>query len=344
MRVALIGPRFFSYLEALSAECQRKGIFATTEDDIHSRTLFWRIVYRLRLSSLYMGKLKAHNRRLISQFKEQGITHVIFVNCETYDEDFLQSCEAAGIRLTVYFWDSIANKPIFSRYISRFKHVASFDPGDCEEHGLTYIPLFAERELFVSEASKPRAFDASMVATIHSSRADWASEMRRLGGTGNYRIKLFAYFSSKWLFVVKNLFNPTALGLLGALSTKPMSKQEIAELSQSSRHVVDVHHHKQRGLTSRTFESLAAGAFLITTNSDVALLPDSLRSRTRVVSTPSELAGVLSQPHDVAPLSADERYFLSIERFVDELLAHAGHVTDKRPPTENVAMAVVRAR
>jgi len=344
MRVALIGPRFFSYLEALSAECQRKGVFATAQDDIHSRTLFWRVAYRLRLSSLYMGRLKAHNRRLIGEFKEKGITHVIFVNCETYDEAFLQSCEAAGIRLTVYFWDSIANKPIFSRYIRRFKHVASFDPGDCEAHGLTYIPLFAERELFVSEADKPRAFDASMVATIHSSRANWASEMLRLGSTGNYRIKLFAYFSSRWLFVVKNLLNPTALGLLAALSTKAMSKQEIAELSQSSRHVVDVHHHKQRGLTSRTFESLAAGAFLITTNSDVVLLPDSLRSRTCVVSVPSELAGVLSRSNDVPPLSADERYFLSIERFVDQLLAHAGYVSEKIQSTETVAKAAVRAR
>lgn len=319
-RVALIGPRFFSYLEAIRAEFEKKGVFAITADDIHSQSMAWRVIYRLGLTAFYQRKLREHNRRLLQRLKDERINHILFVNCETYDEEFLDACGRANITISVYFWDALKNKPIFAKYIDRFQRVASFDPGDCETFQLRYIPLFAEHEFFASTGQTQRNFDACMVSTIHSSRAAWASELYRLGKAGA-NIKVFAFFSSKWLFFVRNVFHPDALALLPQIECVPLKKCEVAKLFKNSRDVVDVHHFKQRGLTSRTFETLAAGARLITTNVDVESLPVDLRARTRVVKGPGELRDMLAEVQQLPPLTFEERYFLSIERFVDELLA-----------------------
>jgi hypothetical protein len=319
-RVALIGPRFFSYLEAISAEFEKKGVFAITADDIHAQSIAWRVIYRLGLTGVYQRKLREYSRSLLLRLKEVRINHILFVNCETYDEKFLDACESANIKISVYFWDALKNKPIFAKYIDRFQRVASFDPGDCETFQLRYIPLFAEHEFFDSAEQTQRKFDACMVSTIHSGRAAWASELYRLGEVGA-NIKVFAFYSSKWLFFVRNVFRPGALALLRRIECVPLQKREVAELFRNSRDVIDVHHFKQRGLTSRTFEALAAGARLITTNTDVASLPANLRARTRVVKWPDELHDMLSEVQQLPPLTHEDRYFLSIERFVDELWA-----------------------
>lgn len=319
-RIALIGPRFFSYLEAIRNEFEKKGVFAITADDIHNQSIAWRVMYRLGLTTMYQRELREYNYRLLLRLKEEKINQILFVNCETYDEEFLDACERANINVGVYFWDSLKNKPIFSKYINRFHRIASFDPGDCENLRLRYIPLFAEREFFDDpKQQEQRKFDVCMVSTIHSSRAEWVSELYRLRNFGG-NIKVFAYFSSKWLFFVRNLLRPSALSLLGRIECVPLNKREVAELFKSSRDVVDVHHFKQRGLTSRTFEALAAGARLITTNADVVSLPASLRARTCLVNRPNELYEILSEVHKLLPLTNEDQYFLSIERFVDQLL------------------------
>lgn len=319
-RVALIGPRFFSYLEAVRFEFERRGVSAIAVDDIHSQSIFWRVIYRLGLVAIYGRKLRKYNESLIARLQLEGVCHIVFVNCETYDEKFLSECARLNIEVSVYFWDSVKNKPIFEKYIKNFRNVASFDPGDCEVFKLRYIPLFAERDFFENADQSTRMYDACMVATIHSSRSEWAKELYLLRRKGR-NINVFAYFSSKLLFFIRNAFRPDALTLLPHIKSDPLSKRDVASLFKKSRHVVDVHHFKQRGLTSRTFEALAAGAKLVTTNRDVDSLPVHLRERTLIVSHPSEMNEVLGDIKPLAPLTKEDRYFLSIERFVDQLLA-----------------------
>jgi hypothetical protein len=53
----------------------------------------------------------------------------------------------------------------------------------------------------------------------------------------------------------------------------PLSRPQIAEIFRRSHAVLDVQRGGQHGLTMRTFEVLASGAILVTTNEAVRLEP-----------------------------------------------------------------------
>lgn len=280
MRILLVGPRFFGYLDAISSEFRtRSDIYVETADDIHSQSIIWRLIYRLNLALLYKKKLLLHNRNLLTRIKITKISHVLFVNCEVYDGQLLDECEKIGVKVGVYFWDSVNNKSSFLSYIKNSKNIASFDFIDCLKYNLKYIPLFAEHIFMAQQESTNRPFDLCMVSTIHSNRASWAKELYRLGKYKGISIYIHPYFTSKVLFFVRHLFKFNGISLLWKIKTQPLEKKYIAKIFAQTKWVLDVHHHKQSGLTSRTFEALASGAKLLTTNPQVKKLPQKLADR-----------------------------------------------------------------
>ena len=75
-------------------------------------------------------------------------------------------------------------------------------------------------------------------------------------------------------------------------------------------------------MTARTFEALRSGARLLTFNrASASLLPESLQPRVRIIDDIEEAAAIdYAACGRMPPLSPDERYFLSLGRFVDQLL------------------------
>jgi hypothetical protein len=90
--------------------------------------------------------------------------------------------------------------------------------------------------------------------------------------------------------------------------------------------VLDVPHPGQTGLTARTFEVLAAGVRLLTMHDRAHdLLPAEFADRIIAVRGIDEaLALDFVSLKPLTPLTADQRYFLSLDRFVDALAAAAG--------------------
>lgn len=325
-RIALVGPNFFSYVQAIRDEFIARGYPCSYFDERHSNSISAKITYRLQLTSLLKRQRDRHLAEMLKRILADGTTDVFLINTEVATPKFVQALRSQGVRVHLYMWDSTRNKNSFLHLLPLLNGRSSFEPGDCEMYGMTYIPLFAERifSVALSEAVS-RKDELVFLGTLHSHRAKLLQALERAVKQSGLSIRKLVYYHSRVLFGIKCFIHPSAFQYFSSVRTQSFDKGEIASAYFRSRGVLDIHHPGQAGLTSRTFESLRSGAWLITLNRTVLSLPEELRARVLLLTDLSELNSHLMKVRcELPPLSPEMDYFLSLERFSDELLAVGG--------------------
>lgn len=327
-RIALIGPNFFSYVDSICLKMAKRGFDVESFDEKHNNSVIGKAAYRLGIYKFFNGRIRNHLDSLAEKLISSQFDDVLLINTEAPDRIFVQSLVQAGLRVHIYMWDSAINKPGFIEYVDLLQGKASFDPGDCNNLNLKYIPLFAE-DIFSSISSKERPnkssliYDISFCGTLHSNRAKLFTQLDCFAKKKRLRLLLLLYFHTKWMFALKSIFFPSNFKFIMAISSKIYSKAQISDLFKKSRFVIDIPHPSQSGLTARTFEVLRSGSRLITFNScAISLLPSSLTNRIHVVEQVADLEQIdFENSESPAALSSEDDYYLSLDRFVDDILS-----------------------
>lgn len=327
-KVAIIGPAFFSYVKGIVAEFERRGIETIAFDERHSNRVIDKVLYR---TGVYHGRFSPKHRHLstiLNQILTHGCTDVMLVDVEAVDRNFVERLNAAGLRVHLYMWDGIRNKPGFAAYLDIVASKGTFDPVDAKTLDMRYIPLFAE-PVFDERAlamTGPYRYDIGFCGTVHSSRSRIIARLLNAPWARRRNFAFLLYYHSRKLFLIKAMWTWSVWRIAPLVTDKPFSKAEIAKMFAESRFILDVPHHGQTGMTARTFEVLMAGARLLTFNSlATELLPASLRERVVVINHIDEARYIDFDNYErMPPLRPEERYFLSLERFVDELMALSG--------------------
>jgi len=321
-RIALIGPNFFSYTEGIRLTFLKRGIFCVNFDERHSNSIIAKILYRLQIHSLFRRKRNKHLEKIFSSLVDLNISDVFLINTEAISSQFIRLLNKNNIKVHLYLWDSIQNKKIFLDLIPYCNSLSSFEPADCKSYNMAYIPLFAE-DVFMQNDNREYTRKNNIVisATMHSRRLRETLRIEDLLINSKYKLVKLLYYHSYILYLIKCLFNPGGFKFLKYLSTSSKTKKEIAFHYFRSKYVLDIHHPGQFGLTSRTFESLRSGAYLITSNPTYLLLPEVLKKRVIYVNDYGKLGTELSRHVPIfSRLPKKMDYFLSLDRFVDDLI------------------------
>lgn len=323
--IGLVGPNFFSYIQAIRDEFIDRGYPCIYFDERHSNSINAKIAYRLKINSILKNQRDRHLEEILEQIIGNNLTDVFLIDTEVVTPEFVKTLRSQNVRVHLYMWDSARNKNSFLKLLPLVNSRSSFEPEDCERYEMTYIPLFAETVFSArSSSADVRNDELVFLGTLHSHRANHLAALERDIAKSSLRIRKLLYYHSRFLFGIKCLFQPRAFKYLRLLRTSGFEKNEIAATYLRSRGVLDIHHPGQAGLTSRTFESLRSGAWLITLNQTVLSLPDELRKRVLLLSDLSELHNRIEEVRcELPPLSKEMDYFLSLERFTDELLTLA---------------------
>mgnify|MGYP001408020563 CR=1 FL=1 len=317
MKIAVIGPRFFGYSEAITEKLNSfDGVKAVYFDERPSNTLIVKILIRLRLK-MFLGKSVLNYHSEVAGAINLGNFDVLLsLDSESLSGEWLESLNCP--LKVFYMWDSLKNKPVFSDLLSYFNVISTFDPKDAERLECKLIHLFAEEEFsHFKKSSRQRDIDLVFVGTLHSIRVALLKRIRRY-----YEVKGHFYYHGRLLFLIQMILNGSfSVDLFGELSTRQKSKFEIAELLLRSKGVIDIAHPGQSGLTSRTFESLRAGCVVYSNNAKqiIAHVPKEFHGRVRDIkmllakSNNVQIQGTLG-------LSQEADYWLSIERFCEDIL------------------------
>jgi hypothetical protein len=326
-KIALVGPSFFAYIEAIRGNLVQRGFETEFFDERHSNRIPVKIMYRLGLYSKFGTRKDRHLDALAARIRQGKFTDVVLIDVEVCDARFVKQLSDAGVRVHLYMWDSAKNKPRYLSYLHLLCGKSSFDPEDCALHGLAYIPLFAEDTFSARRWQPPatpqRPVDVAFCGTLHSNRARRITELLQVARNGRLNVALLLYFHSRWLLAIRSLVDFSFARYLKCVSTVGFTKQQIFELFARSKFVFDLPHPGQVGLTARTFEALRSGTRLITFNKAARdLLPASFATRVFVIESVEELGRLdFSGPSPTSLLSAVDDYYLSLDRFVDQILA-----------------------
>jgi hypothetical protein len=345
VRLAIVGPSFFSYVQSIADGFRERGFPVSAFDEKHSNRASAKLIYRLGLAHVWKRATK-HVAYILDEIQSFGATDVFLINVETVRQSFIEELTAQGVRVHLYMWDGAANKPGFIGLLDAVTSRGSFDPVDCERFGMVYIPLFAEPifdEARNLAAGQPE-FDISFCGTVHSTRTAMVAKLLSGMRRKQLRVGLMLYYHSRLLLYFKGLVQPAVWSIARFVSFAGFAKKEIARLFATSRMVLDVPHPGQTGLTARTFEVLAAGSRLLTTHERTRdMFPASFRDRI-VVADHIERAMELnfSTFTPLPPLTEAQRYYLSQGRFLDALLTMSGLARLSDDAVREVEVAVDR--
>ncbi len=177
------------------------------------------------------------------------------------------------------------------------------------------VPAFSEPR------GEPIRYDISFIGTAHSSR--W-KVVRAIDASLPARVRRFWYLflQARWVFWARRAATPALRGARADdFRYVPLSRDESAAVFWASRAILDVEHPGQTGLTIRTFEALAAGKKLVTTNPAIRdyALYDPARVCVIDRAAPVVPEGFLTT--DVPPLDTVSARRYSLAGFIDEIFA-----------------------
>ena len=327
MKLAIISLSTFGYFERLSESISRRGIATKFFDERPANDVVSKLKYRVLPRKIGQQMARHHTRSICEQIVAEGFTHVLVFFLEVLSRSDIEYLKTHGLQISRYTWDSVRNRPNILQFDDLMEAVGSFDPDDCEKYGYTYIPLYSEIiEENQVRPMKVREFDFYFCGTMHSSRPTLIYDIEKISQRREWRIKLKLFYYSHWLYVVQNLMNRKAMRLRHQISSAPFAHNAILTDSQLSRVVIDIHHPGQNGLTMRTYEALAQGAILATTNHNaLKFLGSEFPGRVATLDLENlEFSLEQALKHQPPPLTEAQYYTLSQERFIDQILTVAG--------------------
>jgi len=323
-RALLISPSFFGYEQEIVDELGRQGLDAEFLDERPSNSSILKAIYRVNVRAA-ANQVDRYYRRVAKSMVWQDLSLVLVIRGEIVPPWFLTlvRSKAPDATIVFYSWDSVQNSSNFAKLLPFFDHLYSFEEGARE-----LDDRFRIKHLFYSPSfsplgeDTPRRFDGSFIGTLHSGRYAFAKR-----AFSSFRSSYTYFFvQARWYFALRRIFDRRYRAVPRRdVTFSKLTHAQVADVFRNSLAVLDMQHENQTGLTMRTFEVLASGAYLITTNASIR--KTSLISTDRVIVVdedvdPEQLIEILrAKPvPDAAPEGFDEYSLQSWVRGFVELL------------------------
>ncbi|MBB6240092.1 hypothetical protein HDC90_004756 [Pedobacter sp. AK013] len=266
--VLFICAQFFGYEVAIKTALLENGLDVDYFDERSANNSLMKAMLRVK-KSLVKRTIAKYYESITEKIKNKKYDYFLLVKGEVVPEDFILKFKSLNpnAKLIYYTYDSIRNNPANSTFIlNHFDSCYSFDFEDVKLDSRWKLKhLFYTKE-FIADFVSDRKYDISFVGTMHSNRF---SVMKRLFEKFNNTF-VFYYMPAKWFFYLEKLtkkeFKPIKIT---DVSFDKMSKKQVADVFKASKSVLDVQRFGQTGLTMRTFEVLASGAKLVTSNKHI---------------------------------------------------------------------------
>ncbi|WP_295715741.1 glycosyltransferase [Mucilaginibacter sp.] len=267
--ILFIAPAFFGYEISITNALIENGYDVDFFDERTSNNSFLKAIFRVK-KSLLNSAINKYYKNILTKIQQKQYAYFFLIKGEVVPVWFIVEFKKLNpqSKLIYYTYDSFNNNNANSLYI--LKHFDSCYSFDFEDVKLN--PVFKLKHLFytgefINNLNKQdKKYSISFVGTLHSSR------YKTIKHLFNNIDKTFAFFYSpaKWFFLLEKIIKGKHANVKWhEVSFEKLSRQQVAEIFKSSKSVLDIQRSGQTGLTMRTFEVLAAGATLITTNTHI---------------------------------------------------------------------------
>lgn len=273
-RILFIHISTFGYEISISDLMRQSGATVVSHSDRPYGSSFFKAVLRL-MPRLGKAISSRHHIRWLHSLADQSFDAVFVLKGEGLSPSFLSSLRDRfpSIPFILYLWDSLRNTASAQSNLPFFNYVFSFDRADCESiPGLLYRPLFFT-ESYRRVDPEPGS-GLFFLGTLNGDRPRVIQRVQQASASIGEFLDYWLFQRSSVEFNLRWLLDRSLRNLDRArIISKPMSSAEIAKRYSSARAILDIQHPLQSGMTMRTFEVLASGKKLITTNARIAEEP-----------------------------------------------------------------------
>lgn len=272
-QILFFSPSFFGYEDKIKKKMEELGATVDMYDE-RSVTKSWQKALLKIVPTIFDYKTESYYFNILERIKNKQYDYILFVKCDMptervlsrYKENFKDS------KMCLYLWDSVRNIPNIKKKLKYFDLVSSFDRYDCLNYDtLNFRPLFYCDEYKRVEVSNFNyEYDLCFIGTIHSDRYKILEKIEKAAKEQNLNTYIYPYLQSKFIYyfykVTKKEFRKTKIT---DFKFTKLSSQEIANIIDKSKIVIDIQHPNQTGLTMRTIEMFGMNKKLITSNEDI---------------------------------------------------------------------------
>ena len=318
--VLLIAPAFFGYELEIQAELERRGaIVSRLLDRPFERAS---MIAMARFGRRWiMPAADRYYRRELSRLGDRNYSLAIIISGQTVSERTISRIarDNPSVRMILYMWDSLKNRPAAAGNFPLFDRVLTFDRDDAQRFDIQFRPLFYGAGFEAAETTKDR-LDFSFIGTAHTDRYRVVSMIAQQAPPTAKSV-IYYFLHAPWVFFAQKVINPAFReAKLSDFSFASLPKREVWETFRRSNVIIDVEHPKQRGLTMRTIETFGAGKKLITTNADVRQYDLFDPSNMLVIDRTNPKVPVEFFETPPAPTDPTLRYKYSIRGWLDDIL------------------------
>jgi len=269
-RILLIVASFFGYDKEIVSRLKARGASVAVYEDRPSTKTMSKVLNRLH-PALVQGAAKRHVERILSECRDMNFDDIVVIKGEAFTPILLKRLFTAfpKARTTFYMWDSFRNSRGAQAKLPLFDRCLSFDPVDvANTKGLVLRPLFFVPN-YIRQGELEPDIDILFVGTVHTDRYAILKKLVSSFPAGTKSI-FFLYFPARFIYYLRRAFDPTFwTSKVDEFSFVPLNHQDNSALYARARAIVDIERKIQTGLTMRTFEVLASGKKLITTNPSI---------------------------------------------------------------------------
>ena len=274
-KILFLSANFFGYEKAIASRLRELGAEVDFFNERPSDSVLSKGIIRVN-KNFYFKKIRSYYQKIRKVTQNRDYDFFLLIKGETIPFSFLEQFKKdhpAAIMI-YYSYDAVQEYPKFLKHYSYFDKNFTFEPKDAHQHNLHFRPLFFIKDYLNVDKSIAIKHDVVFIGSAHTDRYLIGEKVKEIGASIGLNSYFYYYAQSKAAFLLKKVFDQNLKKFdVKKLNFKKLKHTEIAEIYTQSRSVLDINKPFQEGLTMRTFETLASGKKLLTTNSDIINYP-----------------------------------------------------------------------
>lgn len=275
-RILFLSVSFFQYEKSITQKLIDLGAEVDFYDERPYNSNFSKGIIRFN-KKLYQLQIHLYYQRILKEIQHKKYNYFLLIKGEAVPEFFLKKIKELNPEVqTIYYnFDSLEEYPKLVPLLKYFDKKFTFDRKDAHDYGLHFRPLFYLDEYKNAKTDQDsQNLDICFIGSAHTDRYLIGEKIKKIADESMLRTYFYYYAMGRFVFLLKKIFdkklkyfNPKKI------SFKKLSHHQIIDFYKRSKAILDINKPFQNGLTIRTFEALAMGKKLITTNLDVINYP-----------------------------------------------------------------------
>lgn len=319
-KILFLSVSFFKYERAIAKRLTEIGAEVDFYDERPSNSNFSKGIIRLN-KKLYQSQITKYYNDIVSEIQHKKYDYFLLIKGEAIPVFFLEKIRELNpdMEMIYYNFDPLKEYPNLISNLKYFDKKITFEYDDSVTYGLNFRPLFYLDEYkSLHQNAKAPEYDIVFIGSAHTDRYIVGEQVKAKAESLQLKTFFYYYAMGKIAFRIKKLIDKNLKKFdNNKLSFEKLSHQQIIDYYQKSRSVLDINKPFQYGLTIRTFEVLASGRKLITTNTDIKNYPFYNSKNIWVLDRDNIQLDEDFFKTDFEPLDEKTLYMMSLDSFIE---------------------------